>query len=43
MKLMLATEWTEKYFSEDSRPAEITVGWPLGSKRRARRGIARRN
>lgn len=25
MKLMLATEWTEKYFSEASRPAEITV------------------
>lgn len=25
MKLMAASEWTAKYFSEGSRPAEITV------------------
>lgn len=25
MKLILATAWTEKYFAEGSRPAEITV------------------
>lgn len=25
MKLMLATEWAAKYFTEDSRPSEVTL------------------